>query len=253
LRTAYAQIRIAGEDTAEPRNLAKRIAWIAGAAPLRGRRVLDCGCGAGGYVAALASQGAEVTGVEHDEIKVARFRRAHPELAARVRAGDLARLDEPAGSFDVALLNEVLEHVPDEAAVLREIRRVLAPGGRLIVFAPNRLYPFETHGVIWKRSGARLAPALPFVPWLPLALGARFFEYPARNYWPRELRAKIAAAGFELASHGTVWQTFENISGRQPALVRRLRPALRALAALGERTPVLRAFGVSQVVVALPR
>jgi SAM-dependent methyltransferase len=250
LRSAYAQIRIAGEDTAEPRNLARRVEWIERAAPLCGRRVIDCGCGAGSYVAALAARGAEVMGVEYDEIKVARFRRAHPELAPRVRRGDLTALEEADGCFDVALLNEVLEHVPDQVAVLREIRRVLAVGGRLIVFSPNRLYPFETHGVVWKRSGARLSPALPFVPWLPLSLGARFFDYPARNYWPGELRALIAAAGFELLSWGYVWQTFENISGRQPALVRRLRPALRAIAALGERLPLVRAFGVSQVVVA---
>ncbi len=249
---AYAEIQISGEDTAAPRNLAKRLAWIERAAALRGRRVLDCGCGAGGYVLRLLAAGADAYGVEFSEAKVAQFRSAHPELAARVRVGDLASLRVAPASFGAVLLNEVLEHVPSELPVLREIRRALAPGGRLIVFSPNRLFPFETHGVRWKRSGALLSPGVPGIPYLPLALGARCFEYPARNYWPAQLRRLIVEAGFRILQCGFVWQTFENLSGRQPRLVRALRPALRGVAALCERTPGLRAFGVSQVVVAEP-
>ncbi len=249
---AYADIRIAGEDTAAPRNLAKRLAWIERAAPLRGRRVIDCGCGAGAYVAALCARGADAVGVEHSAEKVAAFARSHPALAARVQRGDLAALPHASASFGAALLNEVLEHAPDELAVLCEIRRVLGPGGRLIVFSPNRLYPFETHGVIWKRSGRRLAPSTPGIPYLPLALGDRWFHYPARNYWPWQLRHLIRAAGFRILQRGYVWQTFENISGRQPALVRALAPWLRGAAALGEQLPGIRALGVSQLLVAEP-
>jgi ubiquinone/menaquinone biosynthesis C-methylase UbiE len=242
-------IRPAGGDTATPLNLRKRLALIERhAGPLAKRRVLDCGCGAGEYVRALALRGADAFGVEFDEDKLAA---AHdPDLAARLSAGDLEALAFPDRSFDLALLNEVLEHVPDDRAALAELRRVLRPGGRLIVLSPTRLYPFETHGVFLRGSGRRLPHTLPFVPWIPLTLGRRLFDYWARNYWPWELRRMVERAGFRVLATGAVWQTFENISGHQPRWLAALLPLLRALCALGERIPGLRAFGVSQLVVA---
>jgi SAM-dependent methyltransferase len=153
-------------------------------------------------------------------------------------------------SFDAAFLNEVLEHVPDERRALGEVWRVLRPGGALIVLSPNRLYPFETHGVQLRRSGRSLPPSTPFVPYVPLLLGRKLFDYWARNYWPGELADLVRSAGFELRTTGYLWQTFENISGRQPGPIAATRPLWRALATLGERLPVIRRLGVTQAVVA---
>ncbi len=109
------RIEPAGGDTATPLNLRKRLAWIERfAAPLAKRRVLDCGCGAGEYVRALLARGADAYGVEFDENKLAVAAR-DGELAARLSAGDLEALAFPDVSFDLALLNEVLEHVPETA------------------------------------------------------------------------------------------------------------------------------------------
>jgi hypothetical protein len=127
---------------------------------------------------------------------------------------------------------------------------VLRPGGRLIVLSPSRLYPFETHGVFWRGTGRRVPHSVPFVPWIPLALGTRCFDYWARNFWPWELRREVRRAGFRVLAKGAVWQTFENISGRQPRWLTKLAPLLRALCGLCERLPGLRAFGVSQLLVA---
>ena len=245
------RIEPAGGDTATPLNLRKRLAWIERfAAPLAKKRVLDCGCGAGEYVRALLALGADAWGVEFDERKLAAGAARDEELAARLSVGDLEALAFPDESFDAALLNEVLEHVPDDGAALAEVCRVLRPGGRLILLSPTRLYPFETHGVSWRGSGRRVPHTVPGIPWIPVSIGERIFAYWARNYWPWELRALVRGAGLRVIATGAVWQTFENISGRQPRWMAALRPLLRALCGICERIPGLRAFGVSQLIVA---
>ena len=221
------------------------------AAPLVKRRVLDCGCGAGEYVRALLALGADVCGVEFDAAKVAAGQAHGGELAARVRVGDLEALAFPDASFDVALFNEVLEHIPDDLLALREAWRVLRPEGRLVVLSPTRLYPFETHGVFWRGTSRRVSHAVPGIPWIPLWIGRRCFDYWARNYWPWELRALVERAGFRVIETGALWQTFENISGHQPRWLAALRPLLRLVCGVCERIPGLRAFGVSQLIVAV--
>jgi SAM-dependent methyltransferase len=100
-----------------------------------GARVLDLGCGAGRFVAASRDAGASAVGVE--------IAQAALDRAARNVPGADLRLVEPDGSLpldhasvDVVWCSEVLEHVPDTAHVLLEVRRVLRPGGRLLVTVP---------------------------------------------------------------------------------------------------------------------
>ena len=50
-------------------------------------------------------------------------------------------------SLDIVVMNEVIEHVNNDHTTLREISRVLRNGGSCIIFAPNKLFPFETHGI----------------------------------------------------------------------------------------------------------
>ena len=245
------EIRPAGGDTATPRNLAKRLDFVERlAGPVAGRRILDCGCGGGEYVRALRRAGAHTYGIEFEGSKLLGAGRQRGAAAAGLAVADIQQMPFPDAEFDVAIVNEVLEHVPDDLAALREVRRVLEPGGVLVVFSPNRLYPFETHGVFLKRSKRRVPHYVPGVPYLPLRLGRIWLRYWARNYWPWELRRLVAEAGFEVAGRAYVWQTFENISGHQPALLRRLSASLRRFANLLERLPGLRSLGVSQLVLA---
>ena len=243
----YGDIRIGGGDTAQPLSIAARLRLIERFVSLPGHRVIDCGCGSGGYVLEFLKRGADAFGVEYSADKVDQYKR-RAEAPGRVMRGNLETLEFPANHFDLALLNEVLEHVPDDVAALREIFRVLRPGGVLVIFSPNRLYPFETHGLVRRSSGKNLSPLRTFlVPYLPVHLGRRLFDYPARNYFPSELRRMARNAGFEIARTAYLWQTFEDISGRQPRWMRSVRPGLRALSWLLERTPLLRSLGVSQV------
>jgi SAM-dependent methyltransferase len=101
-----------------------------------GDRVLDLGCGTADLAAALAGSGAEVTAVEVAQAAVARARRRHPGLRVQ-----LAPIDGPLplkdASVDVVWSSEVIEHVADTARWLSEVRRVLAPGGQLLLTTPS--------------------------------------------------------------------------------------------------------------------
>ena len=247
---AYDEIIPCGKDTGAPRNLLKRLGLIQRYTDVQEITVLDCGCGTGQYMEALLQLGANAYGVEYDGAKVAAFQNGHPRFARRVQTGDIESMEFPDASFDLVLLNEVLEHVPNENQALQEIYRVLKPGGMLIIFAPNRMYPFETHSVVVKYGNLRLPIYFPFIPYIPLWVGQRIFRYIARNYWPYQLRQLVRANGFTIVDTDYVWQTFENISRTQPKVISLLRPILRRAFALLERVPILKMFGISQVVIA---
>jgi ubiquinone/menaquinone biosynthesis C-methylase UbiE len=243
-------IQPGGGDSGAPLNRQKRMAFLRQSVPPGGKRIIDCGCGAGEYVWSLLTEGADAWGIEYDETKVHRFRLAHPAEAHRVQVGDIERMEIDDESYDVALVSEALEHVPNDRKALAEIHRILKPGGYLVVFAPNRLHPFETHGVRSRASGRMLPISTPLVPYIPLRIGRSVFDYWARNYWPAQLRRIVRDAGFNILDVGYLWQTFENISGQQGAILGRLAPALRRLSRLLERCPITRVFGVSQVILA---
>jgi SAM-dependent methyltransferase len=101
-----------------------------------GDRVLDLGCGAGDFTAEIARAGATPVGVEVAEAALARARSRHPALHFR-----LAPIEGPLplgdGEFDVVFSSEVIEHVADTARWLSEVRRVLAPDGRLLLTTPS--------------------------------------------------------------------------------------------------------------------
>lgn len=95
--------------------------------------VLDVGCGDGDYLMVMRSLGWEVAGVDPDPRAVADAR----ESGLDVRLGTLSDGGFPSGHFDVVTLCHVIEHVHDPIQLLAECRRVLAPGGELIVMTPN--------------------------------------------------------------------------------------------------------------------
>ena len=104
-----------------------------------GERVLDVGCGSGGIARRLASMhGARVTGWDSSPAQIGQ---AGANDNAVFRCGDWMDNDLADGSFDAALAIESLEHMTDPVAALREIARVLAPGGRLLIgsWTANRM------------------------------------------------------------------------------------------------------------------
>jgi SAM-dependent methyltransferase len=119
----------------EPPSFARRLAFLRGAVRA-GDRALDVGSGTGEFTAALADAGAVAIGVEVAEAALVRARARHPDRDFR-----LVPLDGPLpfedGSFELVWASEVIEHVTDTARWLSEVRRVLVPGGRLLVTTPS--------------------------------------------------------------------------------------------------------------------
>jgi SAM-dependent methyltransferase len=101
-----------------------------------GDRALDLGAGDGAFTAALAEAGAHAIGAEVAEAAVRRARERHPWLDFRLVPidGPLPFADH---EFDVVWSSEVIEHVADTARWMSEVRRVLAPGGRLLLTTPS--------------------------------------------------------------------------------------------------------------------
>jgi len=229
--------------------MAKRLDLIERHLRPSAKRFLDCGCGTGEYVLALIERfGLDAYGVEFEADKI---QQAHSKMALRNRVtrGDLQAIHFASCTWDYALLNEVLEHVPDDRKALREVYRILKPGGLLFIFSPNRWFPFETHGVHLRQSDRRVPHWVPFIPYIPVRLGKIAFDYWARNYGQRELAEMANASGFFIVDRTFVWLTFEDISGRQPHLIRAAKPLLRLISNTLERVPILKRFGVSQVLV----
>jgi SAM-dependent methyltransferase len=101
-----------------------------------GQRVLDLGCGAGRFVAALRDAGADPVGVEIAPAALERARRNVPGADLRLAEPD-GTLPLDHGSVDVVWCSEVLEHAADTLHLLTEARRVLRRGGRLVVTTPS--------------------------------------------------------------------------------------------------------------------
>lgn len=97
-------------------------------------RLLEVGCGEGTFLNRLRHRGWDVDGVDFDAKAV---KRAEEAYGIRVHMGDLESAAFPEACFDAVVMNHVIEHVYDPVALLRECRRILRPGGRLVVVTPN--------------------------------------------------------------------------------------------------------------------
>ena len=118
-----------------------RLKWIDGIAALRGKKVLDVGCGGGILSEAMASAGAEVSGIDLSEkaLKVAKLHLLESGLKVdyqMIAAEALA--EQRPGEFDVVTCMEMLEHVPQPAAIVAACARLVKPGGHVFFSTLNR-------------------------------------------------------------------------------------------------------------------
>jgi len=102
-------------------------------------------------------------------------------------------LSFPDNHFDVVTMIEVIEHIPNQERAPENVHRVLKPDGKLVIFAPNKLFPFETHGACFR--GKKIHHVIPFLSWFPKRLHARLAD--ARIYTSKEMIKLLEDNGFE--------------------------------------------------------
>jgi SAM-dependent methyltransferase len=152
-----------------------------------GDRLLDLGCGAGRHAFEALRRGARVVAFDYDEAELkdvaamasamASSEGLPPEARSATTRGDATRLPFPDATFDRIIAAEVLEHISDDDAAMRELARVLRPGGTIAVTVPA----FLAERVCWALSDEYHAPYVE---------GGH-----VRIYTAAELRTKLAAAG----------------------------------------------------------
>jgi SAM-dependent methyltransferase len=212
----------------------RRLDMIARAAGERVKGlILENGCGVGIYAERLSLFGGTVIGLEYDFDRACEAQNRSPQILNA--AGEAIPL--PSATFDLILSHEVIEHVQDDRAAIREMVRILRPGGRAIILCPHRGYPFETHGIYWKGKysfGNKL-----FVNYLPRAMRDRLAPH-VRVYSKKDLLKLFEGLPVKFIKRTIIFGAYDNIIASFGAFGRVLRILLQFL----ERTP-LKAFGLS--------
>lgn len=212
----------------------RRLDMIVKAAEKRIRGdILENGCGVGMYVEHLSPFGGTVTGLEFDFERAAEAGQNSPRIMNA--AGE--HLPFPDRSFDLILSHEVIEHVQSDVDAIREMVRVLKPGGRAVIFVPNRWYPFETHGIYWRGNyhfGNKL-----FVNYLPRVWRDKLAPH-VDVYTRGDMQKLFDGLSVRFIERTVIFGAYDNIIARLGAAGKILRAALQLL----EKTP-LKVFGLS--------
>ena len=124
----------------------RRLELIRRYVKLEDARILDVGAGIGTYVRRFRAFSPHVYGIDVEVKRLVEGSKSVPRLLAAAAE----RLPFRDSSFDVLVFNEVIEHVADDRRTIEDALRVCKAGGHIVIYAPNRLYPFETHGIYWK-------------------------------------------------------------------------------------------------------
>jgi SAM-dependent methyltransferase len=155
---------------------------------LRGKKIVDMGCGIGLYVLALQRQGLDVEGVEYSSELVERLSRRYPEL--NIHCEDALQTHYKDSSVDIALSLGVVEHRergPD--VFLREMYRVLRSDGLLLISVPF-------YNLFWR---IRMALSDPYNPSGMDRLAGHFYQY---RFSSREFRNLMTNEGFQIVKYG---------------------------------------------------
>lgn len=154
--------------------------------------MLDCGCGDGLYLKIIKElSGVKIIGFDLDGESLRLARGYTKDKGVPLVQGRVGALPYKDNSFSKIFSTEVLEHVEDDAGALREIFRILNPGGLLIVTVPNHSYPFLWDPLNWALEHW-------FGKHMKSGFWAGIWNMHLRLYYKREIEALVRQAGFRI-------------------------------------------------------
>ncbi len=166
-----------------------RLEWIHAEASLKGKKVIDVGCGGGILTESMAKKGANVTGIDLSEkaLKVADLHSLESGLAIRYKFISAEQMaEQEAGEYDVVTCLEMLEHVPDPSSVVAACAKLVKPGGRLFFSTLNRNLKSYIYAILGAEYVLKLLPR-----------GTHDYT---KFITPAELSKSVRLAGLELLS-----------------------------------------------------
>jgi SAM-dependent methyltransferase len=147
----------------------------------------------------------EAFDIEYERIMEAQSNVPHAVVSAA------ENIPYPANVFDTILSHEVLEHVLDDHQTIQEMIRTLKVGGRIVLFCPNRWYPFETHGHYWR--GQYHFGNTPLINYLPNFLRNKLAPH-VRAYTKREIETLFDDERVNIIHQERIYGGYDNLIAR---------------------------------------
>ena len=192
----------------------KRLGKLYNHVDVKGKRILDIGCGNGSYTTVMARASSYTVGIDIESERLSTYKKVLDDewasgalLNNRILRASASSLPFVDSTFDIITMIEVLEHVDSEVETLKGCYRVLNKGGSVAIFAPNKFYPFETHGATV--GPLKLGNRMPFISWLPDCVHSKVAH--ARIYTAGKLKSLVESCGFKVELVGYFYPPLDKI------------------------------------------
>ena len=202
-------------------------------------RALIDGCGTGQYLWKLAPFYRKVVGLDIEPRFLDLAKEQFPEC--QVIRSACEDLPLPDSSMDMIFSHEVLEHVEDDYRAVAEMARVIKPGGHIVLFVPNRWFPFETHGFFLDEK--YYWGNIPFLNYMPRAWRDGLAPH-VRTYDSSSIWSLHSTLPLRVVYSTQIWPGFDALEDRIPGAA----GILKAVRSLSEDTP-LRSLGISHFLI----
>lgn len=236
-----------GSDTASSEFiLSKRINKFWKHVPdLKDLSILDYGCGEGKYSSYLSTIAKKVMAVDIDLFKIRKAREVNinnkKNLEFMGLKGNKLMFDDEC--FDLVFLNEVIEHIVYFDKTFKEITRVLKKSGFCVIYAPNKLYPFEQHG--FEIYGKKFGNKFPFITWLPENLTKKYVKFCARQYTFKDLKEIASQYNYSIVYHDYLAPPCDGVQRKNYYIGNILKFLFDSI----EKIPILKTFMMSHLMI----